>query len=151
MTKYRLIPYESSHVFDLLEQGMLETFPKSVITEYFGKISEGHAQNGIGFSLFKEDMIVGCGGIDIAKDEGLAWLILSLNAINSKKTVIRTIKITLDTIINGNNLKKVYALIDEDNLKAQATARILRFTYQPSIPKLTGIDGKIYLTYRREA
>jgi hypothetical protein len=149
MTKFILIPFEKNHALQLIDQGTRETF--TGFEEAVDKFSAEHSGNGIGFTLVADDKIVGCGGVDIAKDEGVAWVLLSPMATKYKKTVLRVVRTTLDGIIKQEHLKTVYALVACKDVVAQAFISVLNFVYQPSVPKVTGPDSREYLTYRRAA
>jgi hypothetical protein len=151
MGRFTLRPFDKADVFELIRQGVRDGDNFIGIGDVAESFAELHAKTGMGFTLVSEGKVIGCGGVEKVGDNGMAWFLVSTVIKQYKKTVLRVTRMTLDNIIKEEHLKIVYALVAAIDVPAQAWASILDFTYQPSVPKVKGPDGREYLTYRRAA
>jgi hypothetical protein len=151
MANFTLIPFEKDHVIELIKQGVRDSDRFIGIGDIHKTFAEIHERQGIGFTLVGNGRIVGCGGVEIAGEIGMAWLLFSSALFSYRKTALRVVKTTLDGIIEQEHLTTILAMVAQSDTKAQRWAQTLHFEFQPSVPKVKGPDGREYLTYRRAA
>jgi len=132
---YKLVKFEEEHVYGI------ETdyeFPVAA-RQMFG------SHDGIfGYSLFLDDVILGCAGVHVLWD-GVAegWIIMSKQGYGSPKTIARYTDELFDDIMTENKLWRIQASV------ADSDKRALRFAYwlgfeDEGLMKKYGPDGSDY-------
>lgn len=148
--KFRLEKYEAKHAYTLFDGALRdgETLDVSKLAT-LKEIALWREKSGAAFTLFMEDRIVGCGGVDIEADIARTWLLLSDLANKYPKYVTRVVKTTLAGIIREFGLTQLIAEVEPSDGKAILYITALGFS--PTGKSIDGADGRKYLLYRRAA
>lgn len=141
-------PYKAEHALALvvrdIEKGMKND-------EGFARWAEEVNAPGTSYSMFVEDSLLGCAGVNILwQGVGEGWVILSPEVVHHKIKVCRAIRKYLEKIVRENNLHRVQAHVSCDFEAAINFVESLGFELEGRMKKFypEGTDCFLYALLR---
>ena len=137
-----LVKFESGHILEVETDFDFPTSARKSISEY--SLTDG-------YSLKNGETIVACAGVSIMwKGVAEGWLIMSRHAYKYPVSIARYTEGLFDGIMERNELRRIQASVNCNDVKSVKFADWLGFEYE-GIMKNFGPDGADYFRYARVA
>lgn len=142
-------PYKAEHAMRVISMGARTETDSLRESPLARPMAEFHEQHGPAWTLFADDEVVGCGGVDIFNGKAEAWTLFSPLVKKYGKTAVRMTKLSLEGVISEYGLEKVTALVATTSPRAHVWIKNLGFELDPDTADIRGLDGRMYSTYRK--
>lgn len=140
-------PFKAEDMIWIVENGVKEFGLKMLGDDHIRELAQYRENNGQCLTAIVNDVIVGCGGIDLIwKGVGEVWVFLSYEVDKYPIRAYEVIKEGLDKLIKDNNLWRAEAWGRIGFDKAHTLFRHLGFKPE-GIAKKRGYDGTDYILY----